>query len=142
MIIIVIIVIYSNCDLTSVIFVISLADLIDQLKSSYLNISVVDPDNEGKFNGRQRASCRVIVDTSNMLFDVNGDTTLVVKRSNLDFERQSRWVDFFDLLHYLFPSISFQKSYFGTMIIRATVESIPRFLYISLKHFWASLIFS
>lgn len=54
------------------------------------NISVVDPDNEGKFNGRQRASCRVIVDTSNM-FDVNGDTTLVVKRSNLDFERQSSY---------------------------------------------------
>ena len=71
---------------------------------------MVDPDNEGKFNGRQRASCRVIVDTSNM-FDVNGDTTLVVKRSNLDFERQSRWVDFVNLLHYLFQSISFQKSF-------------------------------
>ena len=76
---------------------------------------MTDPDNEGKFSGRQRASCRVTVDTSNM-FDVNGDTTLVVKRSNLNFEMQSRWVDFFNLLHYLFPSISLQKSFFATVM--------------------------
>ena len=54
------------------------------------NISVVDPDNEGSFSGRQSASCQVSLDTSN-IFDVNRGVVLVVKQSKLDFEKQSRY---------------------------------------------------
>ena len=53
------------------------------------NISVTDPDNEGSFSGRQSASCQVSFDTSS-IFEVNRGVVLVVKQSNLDFERQSR----------------------------------------------------
>ena len=60
------------------------------------NISVVDPDNEGDFNGRQSASCQVSLDTSNV-FDVNRGVVLVIKQSNLDFEKQSRYIFSIDL---------------------------------------------
>ena len=55
------------------------------------NISVNDPDNEGKFNGRQKAMCRVIVDTS-ASFEVKDDVKLVVKRATLNYERKARLV--------------------------------------------------
>ncbi|XP_065053229.1 protocadherin Fat 4-like isoform X4 [Rhopilema esculentum] len=54
------------------------------------NISVNDPDNEGKFSGRQKAMCRVIVDTS-ASFEVKDGVKLVVKRATLNYERKASY---------------------------------------------------
>ena len=53
------------------------------------NVSVTDPDNEGKFNGRQKAFCQVINDASN-IFEIKDDVKLVVKQESLDYETKSR----------------------------------------------------
>ena len=53
------------------------------------NVSVTDPDNEGKFNGRQKTFCQVIVDASN-IFEIKDDVKLVVKQGSLDYETKSR----------------------------------------------------
>lgn len=53
------------------------------------NISVADPDNEGAYNGRQKASCSVVVDASN-IFGIKDDAKLYIKQSNLDYETKAR----------------------------------------------------
>ena len=49
------------------------------------NISVSDPDNEGRFAGRQMHTCTLTFDASGT-FGIRHDTTLFVKKAALDFE--------------------------------------------------------
>ena len=55
------------------------------------NITVLDPDNEGKYAGTQKASCHMITDTAGV-FEINKNLQLVVKKGALNFEEKARCV--------------------------------------------------
>ncbi len=55
------------------------------------NVTVTDPDNEGAYAGKQRASCSVSSDPSG-IFGIKDDVTLVVVKASLNYERISRYV--------------------------------------------------
>lgn len=57
------------------------------------NITVSDPDNEGKYATTQKVSCHMITDTAGA-FEIKNDAQLVVKKASLNFEEKARW-DFF-----------------------------------------------
>ncbi len=53
------------------------------------NITVTDPDNEGSYSGRQRASCSITYDASG-IFAIKDFTKFVTRRDKLDYESTSR----------------------------------------------------